>query len=133
MLMQPAQLHINVLSSLSAGILPIKIVGLPTTQGATVKGIQGIGVGTPKAAAVADITVGLTTLVHMAKGKTLSIATLSTIFAAGISTITLLVDSVTNVEGAVPNVQESKALPVTKNPITFPLNLRLYKTIDIHF
>ncbi len=49
-----------------AGILPIKTVGEPVIHGATRQGIQGIGVSTPKAAAVAEATVGFANDVHMA-------------------------------------------------------------------
>jgi len=42
----------------SAGILPISTVGDPGTHGAAVTGMQGIGVKTPNAAAVADATIG---------------------------------------------------------------------------
>jgi hypothetical protein len=86
--MQPPQAHINLLSLLSAGMLPINIVGLPTIHGANANGIHGAGVKTPNAAAVAVITSGFIILVHIPKGRTLSIETLSTIFAAGISTKT---------------------------------------------
>ncbi len=69
-------------------MLPINTVGVPTTQGATVTGIQGIGVSTPKAATVAAATVGFARLVHTPNGKILSNGISSTILAAGISTST---------------------------------------------
>ena len=101
--MTPAQLHINLLEALSAGVLPISTVGEPGTQGATVTGIQGIGVSTPRAAAVAAATIGLASDVHMLKGRTLTIGTLSMIVAAGIfEVITFLVGRTTSDEGATP-------------------------------
>ena len=53
MLMTPPQLHISFELSLSAGMPHTSTVGAPGTQGAMVMGMQGIGVSTPKAAAVA--------------------------------------------------------------------------------
>lgn len=64
----PPQLHINLESLVSAGLPPIKSVGLPGTQGETVTGMHGIGVSTPIAAAVADATIGLAILLHIPKG-----------------------------------------------------------------
>jgi len=68
---------------LSAGILPIKTVGEPGTQGAGSTGTQGIGVNTPSAAAVAAATVGLAKDEHMPNGKTFNIGLLSMMFASG--------------------------------------------------
>ena len=58
-----------------AGWLPIKTVGEPGVQGATVIGIQGIGVSVPIAAAVAAITVGFAVDLHMPKGMMFVIGT----------------------------------------------------------
>lgn len=55
----PPQLQNNLDPSFKAGILPIKTVGEPGVHGAAVTGIQGIGVNTPSAAAVAAATMGL--------------------------------------------------------------------------
>ncbi len=54
----PPQLHMHLEELFSAGILPISTVGDPGTHGAAVTGMQGIGVKTPNAAAVADATIG---------------------------------------------------------------------------
>lgn len=43
----------------NAGVFPIITVGDPGAHGAGSTGMQGIGVRTPKAAAVAEATVGL--------------------------------------------------------------------------
>lgn len=66
--MRPPQLQINLDVLLKAGLPPINTVGLPGAQGAAVTGIQGIGVSTPIAAAVAAATVGLAGELHMPKG-----------------------------------------------------------------
>jgi hypothetical protein len=55
----------------------------PTTQGAGVTGTQGIGVKTPKAAAVAAATVGFDGELHMPKGGIFKIGLLSMMLAAG--------------------------------------------------
>jgi len=52
-------------------MLPNKTVGAPGIQGAIVMGIHGIGVKTPKAAAVAAITIGFAAQLHTPKGMTL--------------------------------------------------------------
>lgn len=67
-LITPAQVHINVQLESSEGILPSSMVGAPGIQGEAVAGMQGMGVNTPSAAAVAAATVGLAMLMHMPKG-----------------------------------------------------------------
>jgi hypothetical protein len=69
----PPHVHIRVDVLLSAGILLIKNVDAPTTHGAAVAGMQGIGVRAPMAAAVAAATVGLASELHMPKGRMLTI------------------------------------------------------------
>lgn len=59
------QIHLHVVSSV--GMNPVVTEVLPVIQGATVMGMQGIGVSTPKAAAVAAATVGLAILIHVPK------------------------------------------------------------------
>ncbi|MEY3305644.1 MAG: hypothetical protein RLZZ139_4017 [Cyanobacteriota bacterium] len=78
----PPQAHIHFEELLSAGKLLINTVGEPGTQGATVTGIQGIGVNTPKAAAVAAITIGLAGELHIPKGGIFTIGAKSIIDAA---------------------------------------------------
>ncbi len=68
--MTPAKAHMHVHTLLSVGMLLTNTVGLPGIHGATVTGVQGIGVGVPNAAAVAAITAGLVGLVHIPKGLT---------------------------------------------------------------
>jgi len=67
---------------LSAGKLLINTVGAPTIQGAGVTGMQGIGVNTPNAAAVAAATMGLEGVVHILNGGILAIGAKSIMVAA---------------------------------------------------
>lgn len=60
--MTPPNEHISLDELLSAGMLAIITVALPGVQGAAVIGVQGIGVSTPSAAAVADATAGFAKL-----------------------------------------------------------------------
>jgi hypothetical protein len=69
----PPQVHIHLELLLRAGKLLMWTVGEPGTQGAGMTGKQGIGVSTPRAAAVALATVGLAKDVHMPKGGILTI------------------------------------------------------------
>ena len=59
MLITPPHVHISVLVLFKAGLFPIITVGEPGVHGMVVAGMQGAGVGTPNAAAVAAATVGL--------------------------------------------------------------------------
>ena len=84
-------------------MLPIRTVDEPGAQGAAVAGIQGIGVSTPRAAAVAAATIGLAGDLHMPKGRTLTICLWSMIVAAGLlEVITLLVGKIVSDDGATP-------------------------------
>jgi hypothetical protein len=80
-------------------------VGEPGTHGATVFGIQGIGVSTPRAAAVAAATIGLAMDMHIPNGITFTIGMLSIMLAAGgPPAIVLFVGKIFSVPGARPNV-----------------------------
>ena len=63
----PPHMQLQVEELVSAGWLPIVTVGEPGDQGALVTGMQGWGVRTPRAAAVAAATCGLDGLVHIPK------------------------------------------------------------------
>ena len=102
--MTPPQLHISFDELFSAGMLPISTVGAPGTQGATVTGIQGMGVSTPIAAAVAAITMGLAGLMHMANGGILSMGLLSMMLAAGVPVMVRFKGSTTRLLGAAPKL-----------------------------
>lgn len=67
--MIPPQAHINFELLLRAGRLPINTVGDPVIQGGIVTGMQGMGVNTPIAAAVAATTEGFDGEVHAPKGR----------------------------------------------------------------
>jgi hypothetical protein len=92
-----------------AGYAPTRTLGLPGTQGATVFGIHGIGVSTPRAAAVAEATVGFASEVHIPKGGIFTIGFLSMIVAAGEDVRTFMLDVTISVEGVVPNGQNRPA------------------------
>jgi hypothetical protein len=96
--------HFDTLSS--AGILAIMTVGAPGTHGAIVIGMHGMGVGTPIAAAVAAMTIGLAIELQTPNGMMFTIGMWSMMFAAGgPSHRTLFFGSTTRLDGAAPNVQ----------------------------
>jgi len=89
----------------NAGKLAIITVEDPGAQGAGITGIQGIGVSTPNAAAVAAAMVGFAGDLHTPKGGIFTIGLLSIIVAAGFfSAMTLFAGSTINVLGAAPIV-----------------------------
>jgi hypothetical protein len=77
-------------------------VELPGDQGAGVSGMQGIGVRTPMAAAVAAATVGFAMDLHIPNGRMFSIGMLSRMFAAGVVVNTQFTGSTTSEAGATP-------------------------------
>lgn len=90
----------------------------PGDQGAVMTGMQGIGVRTPIAAAVAAATVGLDIDLHIPKGLILSIGAKSIMLAIGIFwTIGLNPTTVRGV-GVIPKLHCSNALFVTNLPIS---------------
>ena len=67
--------------------------------------MQGIGVKTPSAAAVAAITIGFAKLLHIPNGRIFTMGLWSMMLAAGMLLVmTLFSGSTTKVEGASPNV-----------------------------
>jgi hypothetical protein len=103
--MTPPQAHINLQLLSNAGILPSITVGAPGIQGAGVTGMQGIGVSTPNAAAVAAATVGFANEVHIPNGKILTMGLLSIIFAAGMLLVRVrLAGKTVNTLGATPKL-----------------------------
>jgi hypothetical protein len=115
--MTPPQLHMHFDVLFKAGILATSTVGDPGAHGAAVTGTQGIGVSTPKAAAVAEATVGLAIDWHMPNGIMLAIGLLSIILAIGIDVITRLAGSTMSELGATPKLHWSIAPPHTTFPI----------------
>lgn len=105
MLMTPAHMHMRVDVLSSVGISASKTVGAPGTQGATVAGMQGIGVSTPIAAAVAAATIGFAGDIHMPNGMIFTRGILSMMLASGISSVsTMFVGNTTSELGAMPIV-----------------------------
>ena len=64
----PAHMHMFIEVLSSVGMLPSNTVGAPGTHGEVVAGMQGIGVRTPMAAAVAAATIGFAGDMHMPNG-----------------------------------------------------------------
>jgi hypothetical protein len=111
-------MHLDVL--FNAGILPTSTVGEPGTHGAATTGTQGIGVSAPKAAAVAEATVGLAIELHIPKGRILTIGLLSIMLAIGMEVITRLTGNTIKVLGAAPKLHVREAPPHTTCPIHSP-------------
>lgn len=102
--MIPAYAHIALEILVKAGFPDTKTVGLPGDQGAVIMGIQGCGVNTPNAAAVAEATAGFAKDVHIPNvGK--FIAVLSIIDAKGREhPSTFVTDVTTKLQGATPKL-----------------------------
>jgi hypothetical protein len=111
--MTPPQLHVHFDELFRAGILAISTVGEPGIHGAAVTGTQGIGVSTPKAAAVAAATIGLAIELHIPKGKIFTIGLLSIILAMGIVVVVRFTGKTIKVPGAKPKEHCSVAPPHT--------------------
>lgn len=118
MVMTPPQTHVAVDPAASAGLPPMNVFGAAGTHGPAIAGMQGIGVSTPSAAAVAAATLGLARLMHMPNGGTFMIGTMSVMVAAGLPSTTTLVDGGTtdSVAGATPKLHCSVAVAVTCGP-----------------
>jgi hypothetical protein len=97
----------------SAGMLPIMVVAAPGVQGAVVTGMHGIGVKTPRAAAVAEATVGLAIDMHIPKGGMFVMGMWSIMFAAGAVALTLFTGKTLRADGATPKVHIMTAPEVT--------------------
>ena len=114
----PPQLHMHLQLLSNAGILAI-ISFPPGIQGAAMTGMQGMGVSTPKAAAVAEATVGLAIDWHIPKGMMLTMGLLSMILAMGLFCTKGRMGSITmKDDGAIPNVHCSIAPAQTNCPIS---------------
>src|SRR5579884_2094357 len=75
----PPQAQWHWADEVSAGVPPIRVWAAGGAHGAGVTGIQGMGVRTPSAAAVAEATVGLDRLVHIPNGGMFTIGMMSVI------------------------------------------------------
>src|SRR5215217_5232709 len=118
--MTPPYEHISLELLSSAGALPSISLGQPGTHGAAVAGMQGMGVRTPSAAAVAAATMGLASDWHIPNGRMFTRGLLSRTFAAGVGPTTLLVGSTTSDDGATPKLHCSIAPMTTWAPMRAP-------------
>ncbi len=121
MLITPANPHGAIDPASRAGGPPIVTVGQPGTQ-AEVTGVQGIGVNTPRAAAVAAATAGFAKLMHTPKGITSAKGIADVILPAGIEhPVVMAIGSTSNEDGAAPIVHAHKALLTTNGIFNSPL------------
>lgn len=111
--MTPPQVHMQVQVLFRAGMPPIMVVAAPGVHGAVVTGMQGMGVSTPRAAAVAEATVGLAMDMHIPKGGMFVVGIKSMMLAAGAVAMTLFVGKTFRAEGAIPKVHASTAPETT--------------------
>ncbi len=100
----PPHVHIHLQLSNKTGNLDILSIP-PGAHGAGITGIQGIGVNTPIAAAVADATVGFAIDRHIPKGGIFTIGLLSMIFPMARLLFNFGRNGSTteNVDGVIPN------------------------------
>ena len=102
--MTPPHMQVQVETLSRAGMPPSMTVAAPGAHGATVAGIHGMGVSTPRAAAVAEATVGFATDMHMPKVGIFIMGMLSMILAAGPPILVRLSGSTLSALGATPKV-----------------------------
>lgn len=112
MLIIPPNEHTAWLGCATAGILATIVLGAVGIQGAMVMGVQGMGVKTPKAAAVAAATAGFAKLMHIPKGMMFIKGLESIMLPAGGFAMTLDVGKNTRELGATPKLHMARA-PVT--------------------
>jgi hypothetical protein len=115
----PAQLHISLELSLSAGILATITVEAPGAHGAVVTGMQGMGVNTPIAADVADATIGFASDWHIPNGMIFAIGILSIMLAIGVVVLTIFLGRTVRELGVVPKLHLSIAVLHTIDPICY--------------
>jgi hypothetical protein len=109
----PPHVHMQVEVLFSAGMPPIMQVAEPGVHGEVVTGTQGMGVSTPRAAAVAEATAGLAMDMHMPKVGIFVMGMKSMMFAAGAVALVLLMGSTFRAEGATPKEHIITAPEVT--------------------
>ena len=108
--MFPPHIHMHLSPPEITGIPPNKHVGLAGIQGVTIAGTHGIGVKTPRAAAVAAATVGLESVLHIPNVAIFTIGMKSIIVARGNPAAkTGNFGGTTSGTGATPNEQEHRA------------------------
>ncbi len=112
-------MHMHLLSIVTQGLPPISTVPPVHT---CVAGMQGWGVSTPSAAAVAAATCGFARLEHIPQDVMFTIGAASVICSAGLPpaiTVILFVD--VSVAGVVPKVHMHDAPVTTIGTISFSL------------
>lgn len=126
--MMPPHWHMSMESLVRAGLPPINSFGLPGIQGPAIIGIHGMGVSTPKAAAVALATFGLARLLHIPNGIIFITEMLSMMDARAWELMTLAPGRTFNTDGAAPNEQVMDAPAQTQHGIYISsyINFSLY-------
>lgn len=115
--------HMQVAPVHRHGVPPISTLGLIGVHVPAITGMQGCGVNTPNAAAVAAATIGLARELHIANDVILTIGITSRIVPAGFDVpSTVGAEVALNVPGALPNGQESCAPVTTNSPISVLLS-----------
>ena len=102
---------------IKAGMLAIRAVGEPGTQGVGRTGVQGMGGNTPNAAVVADAAVGFASEEQTPKGRMFTKGTLSMMLAIGMLVVTRFFGKTIREEGAAPKEHCGDAPPHTVKPI----------------
>src|SRR4051812_19014383 len=131
--MTPPQAHMSLQLESTPGIFAIWNVGAPGTHGAGITGIHGMGVSTPRAAAVAEATVGFAIELHMPNGGIFTIGLLSMMFAAGVPTTKRFAGRTTSVDGEAPKLHCSVAPIQTCNAIGFRASLSQLEALGTRF
>ena len=98
----PAQAQFRVDVLFRAGVPATSTVGAPGFQGPTGTGMHGMGVKTPKAAAVADATIGLAMLMQEPNGGMFIMGTKSMMLPAGMLPVITILGVATKLDGAIP-------------------------------
>jgi hypothetical protein len=107
--MRPAQAQRQVAERSTVWSPPAFSRTLTEFHGLVGDGTQGIGVSTPRAAAVAEATVGFARLVHIPNGRILTIGATSATVAAGCPPImTRAVGRTCRLDGVIPKLHDSR-------------------------
>jgi hypothetical protein len=127
--MSPAYEQFNIQLASSIGMPPKKTEADPGLHGPAGAGMHGMGVRTPRAAAVAAATAGFARLIQTPKEGTFSIGMISVILPACMGPPTTGGGRKVNVPGAAPIVHTAIAPVVTTGPaICFPVPV----SIDVY-
>jgi hypothetical protein len=122
--MVPHHMHWRVEDGCNAGAPPACIFGEPPFHGKVVTGMQGMGVSTPKAAAVAAATCGLAGDAQTPKGEMLTSGAMSYTFAARVGGRTFRTPGVPNEQlqpSTAPEVTIGSAFAGCANALAMPM------------